>query len=218
MCIPRCRDTKPRYHQLESVDDLQPRPFSPNAVRTPQTTKPAAFSSRLMMGAPPPARQTISPSPNPIRPTNTLLAAQHERLILELLPFKDSQTFHEWLQSDQVRGSFHEFTRDLLQKDRASPQQHFPDPDKEQTAKAAKEALEGKSPKYLLYHPDKSGWTPEEHHVRFIVTVAQDSALMKTWSLKKEGPFAVAKSVYEVLCYLKASLVVADPNPPGYTQ
>lgn len=146
---------------------------------------------------------------------NHPLGAQHERLILELLPFNDSVTFHDWLQSEAVRGSFNEFTRDLLQH---SHQQHCPDPSKEQTSKAAKEAIESKAPKFLLYHPDKSGWTVEDHHVRFIVTVVQDNALTKTFSLKREGTLQVAKAVYEVLCYLKASLVVADHNPPGYSQ
>lgn len=148
---------------------------------------------------------------------NNLLAAQHERLILELLPFKDSATFHEWLQSDSVRGAFHELTRDLLRHERGQGQ-HVPDPEKEQTAKAARDAIESKVPHFLLYHPDKSSWSPEDHHVRFIVTVLQDNTITKTWSLKKEGTMQMAKSVYEVLCYLKASMVVAEQNPPGYSQ
>lgn len=146
---------------------------------------------------------------------NHPLGAQHERLILELLPFNDSAAFHDWLQSDTVKGSFREFTRDLLQQSR---QHHVPDPHKEQTAKAAKDAIESKSPKFLLYHPDKSGYTVEDHHVRFIVTVVLDNVLTKTLHMKKEGTLSVAKSVYEVLCYLKATHVIADQNPPGYSQ
>lgn len=169
------------------------------------------------MGAPPPSQHRVSAPAAGGSGMNSLLAAQHERLILELLPFKDSASFHEWLQGDSVRGSFHEFTRDHLQNG-ARVQRQFPDPDKEQTAKAARDAIENKAPQFLLYHPDKSSWSPEDHHVRFIVTVMLDNVLTKTWSLKKDGATQVARSVYEVLCYLKASLVVADQNPPGYSQ
>lgn len=170
------------------------------------------------MGQPPSAPQKMSTQSLPSSSGSAYshpLSAQHERLILELLPFNDSASFHDWLQSETVRGSFNEFTRDLLQHTR---QQHVPDPHKEQTAKAAKDAIDNKAARFLLYHPDKSGWTEEDHHVRFIVTVVMDNVLTKTLSLRKEGTLQVVKSVYEVLCYLKASLVVAEQNPPGYSQ
>jgi hypothetical protein len=173
----------------------------------------------MTMGQPPPSTPQKFTSPLMTIGGNSAmnhpLGAQHERLILELLPFNDSATFHEWLQSESVKGSFNEFTRDLLQN---SQGQNFPDPNKEQTAKAAEKAIQKKDPRFLLYHPDKSGWTPEDHHVRFIVTVALDNVLTNTWSFKSGGPNSTAKAVYEVLAYLKASLVVNDQHPPGYSQ
>jgi hypothetical protein len=43
--------------------------------------------------------------------SDTHLSNQHERLILELLPFKDASEFHAWLASPMVRSSWDEFNR-----------------------------------------------------------------------------------------------------------
>jgi hypothetical protein len=142
------------------------------------------------------------------------LSSQHERLILELLPFKDAAKFQEWLQSQYVRGPWAEFCRDFLVKNPA-----VPEPDKQKTAQAAKDAINGRNAKYMVYFPDKQGWTTEDHHIRFICTIVSDNMLKNLWSdsdWKKKG-IDIAKAVYEVLSFLRASYYVTDQNPPGYT-
>ncbi|KAG6000256.1 hypothetical protein E4U21_005634 [Claviceps maximensis] len=147
--------------------------------------------------------------------TNTTLSAQHERLILELLPFKDAAKFKEWLGSDFVQGSWAEFWRDFLTK----LPTRSPEPDKDKTAEAARHAIRSCSVKFLVYHPNKLSWTVEDHHVRFIVTVIQDNMLHGLWSdsdWKKRG-LEVCKAVFEVLCFLKATCLAME-NPPSYSQ
>jgi hypothetical protein len=100
------------------------------------------------------------------------LSAQHERLILELLPFKDATLFHDWLSSVYVQGSWAEFCRDFLSHNPLGPE-----PNKDKTAQAAKDAINSRKPQYLLYHPDKTGWVDQDHHVRFIVSVVSDNML-----------------------------------------
>ena len=145
----------------------------------------------------------------------TLLSTQHERLILELLPFKDSAKFQEWLSSDWVRGSWLAFYRDFLAKTRNAA-----DPDKTRTAQTAKDAINSRSQKFLVYHPDKTNWSVEDHHVRFIATVIQDNMLKSLWSESewKKKALDVAKAVFEVLCFLKSSCYTVDPHPPSYSQ
>ncbi|KAK5998577.1 hypothetical protein PT974_00958 [Cladobotryum mycophilum] len=162
-------------------------------------------------------------------PTNPMLmsgsahlAAQHERLILELLPFKDSPKFQEWLHGALVRGSWAEFHRDYLATKTPAPGAPQPgpetEPDKSKTAQAAKDAINSRSQKFLVYHPDKTGWAPEDHYVRFIVTVVQDNMLRYLWSESdwKKRAVEITKAVYEVLCYLRATYVFAEPSPPSY--
>lgn len=141
---------------------------------------------------------------------------QHERLILELLPFKDSAKFHEWLRGDMVRGSWTEFYRDFLTK---VPSDHV-EPDKNKTADAAKSAISGKNVKYMAYHPEKVNWSREDHHVRFIVTVVQDNMLTGLWSESdwKKRSTDITRAIYEVLFFLKASYYTSEQAPPGYTQ
>ena len=144
------------------------------------------------------------------------MSTQHERLILELLPFKDLPAFHAWLGSMYVHGAWVEFCRDCLV---SSPRQPVPEPDKAKTAQAAKDAVKGQQAKFLVYHPDKDGWASEDHHVRFIVTVIQDNILKGTWSnsdFKNKG-LDIAKAVYEVLMYLRSTYYANDMNPPGYS-
>ncbi|KND87799.1 hypothetical protein TOPH_07621 [Tolypocladium ophioglossoides CBS 100239] len=170
------------------------------------------------MGASPSATPMLANPPSlgagPSAST-TLLSTQHERLILELLPFKDSAQFQEWLNSGWVRGSWLEFYGEFLTKTRNAAE-----PDKTRTAQASKDAINARSQKFLVYHPDKTNWSTEDHHVRFIVTVVQDNMLKGLWSeseWKKKG-IDIAKAVFEVLCFLKSSYYTIDPHPPSYSQ
>ncbi|UNI13683.1 hypothetical protein JDV02_000405 [Purpureocillium takamizusanense] len=215
MCLPRARKSTSRYHQLPSSDSL-----------------PASAYPRVVaMGAPPSSshppmsannNSTMSPTPFAGPPSTSFLSAQHERLILELLPFKDSAKFQEWLNSDWVRGSWLEFHADFLGKTaRTGPSSAAaPEPDKGRAAQAAKDAINSRSQKYLVYHPNKTGWTAEDHHVRFIVTVIQDNMLRSLWSESewKKKAIDIAKAVFEVLCFLKATFYVVDQHPPSYSQ
>ncbi|KAK7981847.1 hypothetical protein PG996_009532 [Apiospora saccharicola] len=145
---------------------------------------------------------------------NSTLSTQHARLILELLPFKEQEQFHEWLASEHVRGSWAEFQQDFL-----SGNTNTPEPDKAKTAEAAKAAIGSRTPKFLLYHPDKEGWNDQDHHVRFIAQVVTDNMLKGSlWSendFKKRG-LEITKAVYEILSYLRASQVGIEQPPPGY--
>ncbi|KAJ9136432.1 hypothetical protein NKR23_g9860 [Pleurostoma richardsiae] len=148
--------------------------------------------------------------PSAAAPSSSYISSQHERLILELLPFATSAQFHEWLSGPYVRGSWQEFCRDFLSANPSAPE-----PDKAKTAQAARDAVKGKSPKYLAYHPEKQGWSAEDHHVRFIATVVADNMLTRLWSedeFRKRG-VDVAKAVYEVLSFLRGAALV---NPPSY--
>jgi len=210
MCIPRSRKPSASYHRLESVDSLPP-----------PAPRPITIPFNIANMGPPPAM----PSPGAAlrNPSSTHISAQHERLILELLPFKDAAKFHEWLQGEFVRGSWIEFCRDHLAQRPGipGPVPGMPEPDKAKTAQAAKDAISSRSKTFLLYHPNKSGWTSDDHHVRFIVTVIQDNMLKNPlWSesdWKKRG-IDIAKAVFEVLCFLKASFYMMDQHPPVYTQ
>jgi hypothetical protein len=88
-----------------------------------------------------------------------------------------------------------------------------PEPDKEATAKAVKEAFKGRKSKFLSYHPEKDSWNAEDHHVRFIVVVISDSVLNGLWSESdsKKRTMEIAKAVYEVLSFLRATSFGAEP-------
>jgi hypothetical protein len=93
-----------------------------------------------------------------------------------------------------------------------------PELDKTKTAQKAKDAINSRSTQFLMYHPDKTAWSAEDHHVRFIVTVIQDNMLKGLWSesdWKKRG-IDIAKAVYEVLAFLRATAFATDSNPPRY--
>ncbi|KAK4157333.1 hypothetical protein C8A00DRAFT_11798 [Chaetomidium leptoderma] len=158
------------------------------------------------MGQPQPAQQ-------PITSAAAQLSTQHERLILELLPFKDRRQFQEWLNSIYVRGSWNEFLRDFLVQNPLAPEL-----DKAKTAQKAKDAINSRKPEYLMYHPDKGGWTAEDHHVRFIATIVSDNMLKGLWSESdwKKKNIDIAKAVYEVLTFLRATAFSPDSYPPRY--
>ena len=94
-----------------------------------------------------------------------------------------------------------------------------PELDKTKTAQRAKDVLNSRKPEFLMYHPSKDAWTPEDHHARFIVTVISDNMLKGLWSesdWKKRG-LEIAKAVYEVLVFLRATAGTGvDMNPPRY--
>ncbi|TQW07439.1 hypothetical protein V2A60_003415 [Cordyceps javanica] len=165
---------------------------------------------------PPPPRQMESPGGGGGGlPETSPFSQQRERLILELLPFKDAGKFHEWLRSGPVQGSWREFQRDLLARVPADR----PDPDKGKMAQATKDAINARSQKFLVYHPDKSGWSPEDHYVRFMTIVILDSLLANLWSESdwKKRNIDICKAVYEVLFFLKAAHYMNQQAPPSYS-
>lgn len=93
-----------------------------------------------------------------------------------------------------------------------------PEVDKTKTAQKAKDAINSRNLQYLMYHPDKSAWSAEDHHVRFIVTVVSDNMLKGTWSDGdwKKRSLEIAKAVYEVLAFLRATSFGPDALPPRY--
>ncbi|OLN97534.1 hypothetical protein CCHL11_01238 [Colletotrichum chlorophyti] len=163
--------------------------------------------------APPAPSRSSAPLPGP---ATTRVSSQHERLLLELLPFKEATKFHDWLTSNFVRGSWDEFHTDYLS--RLGPVAE-PEPDKNRTAQAARDAYNSRKAKFLVYHPDKTDWTAEDHHVRFIVTLVADNLLQQLWhesEWRKKG-LDIAKAAYEVLIFLKATAAYADADPPVYS-
>jgi hypothetical protein len=131
------------HHDYQGLDqsrtslDLAPRPASLEYT-------PSAASIPYRIG------QQTTPLP-PLSVTNTggassstAISSQHERLILELLPFKDSKQFREWLNGPLVRGSWDEFCRDCLLRNPA-----MAEPEKNKTAEAAKSAINSKKVKYM---------------------------------------------------------------------
>ncbi len=119
-----------------------------------------------------------------------------------------------WLNGTYVRGSWHEFLRDFLAR---NPM--VPEPDKAKVAQLAKDAINSRNAKYLMYHPEKDGWTSEDHHVRFIATVVCDNLLHKgLWSDSdwKKKNLEITKAVYEVLSFLRATSLGTETNPPRY--
>jgi hypothetical protein len=213
MCFPSPRKSpKPQTPSYSFLNNENPyrRLDSPCLPPTPAMSPPSSFN----------------PAYNPY---GSQLSMQHERLILELLPFKDAQAFHTWLGSDYVRGSWHEFRRDSAPMLPFSPSsasgsgsggggRSSGEPDKHKTSQAAKDAINSRKPKFLVYHPDKTAWTVEDHHIRFIATVVADNMLQGLWSESewKKKAIDIAKAVFEVLVFLKAVDAV-DKEPPRYS-
>ncbi|KIH88924.1 hypothetical protein SPBR_07732 [Sporothrix brasiliensis 5110] len=188
-----------------------------------------------------PSGSNNGPPPLPVRPTSPPVTTPllggfgfasasssslnvhtpHERLILELLPFKDASQFREWLAF--LEGDWEEYCRDYLDPqyftalyDESGNAVEIPDkapsdpePDKAATAQRAKDAINNQSVIFLAYHPDKTTWTPEDHAVRFLATAIADSLLRKVWGERdwRKRPLEIAKAVYEVLSYKRAGYV-----------
>jgi hypothetical protein len=94
----------------------------------------------------------------------------------------------------------------------------LPEPDKAKVSTAAKDAINKKTAKYMVYHPEKDVWTPEDHAIRFIVTIVSDNMLNGLWSDSdwKKRNVEITKAVYEVMSYLRASEFGSQGPPPGY--
>ncbi|KAH6687707.1 hypothetical protein F5X68DRAFT_6130 [Plectosphaerella plurivora] len=217
---------QPQEHQHQESDMCFPSPRKSPKPQTPSYSFVNAENPYHRLDSPslPPTPAMSPPSPfNPsYNPHGSQLSMQHERLILELLPFKDAAAFHNWLGSEFVRGSWHEFRRDcapmLPFSNGGSGSRSSAEPDKHKTSQSAKDAINSRKPKYLIYHPDKTAWTVDDHHIRFIATVVRDNMLQGLWSESewKKQAVDIAKAVFEVLVFLKAVDVV-DKEPPRYT-
>ncbi|CAK7198798.1 hypothetical protein SEUCBS139899_001463 [Sporothrix eucalyptigena] len=205
---------------LNAPPPLPVRPTSPS-VTTPLMGGfgfASASSSSLNVSSPGSSSTATGPNANA---GGLRLSAQHERLILELLPFKDASQFREWLAF--LEGDWEEYCRDYLDQqywtalyDEAGNALEIPDkapgdpePDKATTAQRAKDAINNQSVIFLTYHPDKTTWTAEDHAVRFVATAIADSLLRKIWGERdwRKRPLEIAKAVYEVLSYRRAGYV-----------
>ncbi|TDZ47190.1 hypothetical protein CTRI78_v008652 [Colletotrichum trifolii] len=212
MCIPR-----PRRHSTKippSATTRHPYTRLASPPPTPRISPPPKPQQQQQPVCPIP--QTIALNAASHAQRAPVVAPQHERLLLDLVPFKDAAKFHSWLESPFVRGPWNEFVADFLSRP-GSPAA-VPEPDRLRTAQAAQTALNSKKARYLVHHPDKADWTPEEHYVRFIVTLVSDNMLQNFWhesEWKKKG-LDIAKASYEVLVFLKGSWF-ADPEPPSYS-
>ncbi|KAH8912604.1 hypothetical protein BR93DRAFT_933574 [Coniochaeta sp. PMI_546] len=94
---------------------------------------------------------------------NPAFSAQHKRLLIELLPFTDSQQLLEWIRSAYVLGAWEEFRDDFLMH--IEPHE-FEQPDKTTVCQAVNDVLHSRDPKYRIYHPVKTSWTAYDHTVR----------------------------------------------------
>ncbi|EFQ30938.1 hypothetical protein CGRA01v4_08642 [Colletotrichum graminicola] len=209
MCIPL-----PRRHRAQTSAS----PFKNLPYQRLSSPPPTPRMAPRHTSAPVPAVVAVAPPPSPSAPRT---ASQYERLLMELLPFGDTATFRDWLDGPFVRGSWDEFCADYLSLAllRAGSPGAVPEPDKARTARAAREALDTRKPKFLVYHPDKTGWAVEDHYVRFIVTLIADNGLRNMWydpEWKRNG-LDITKAAHEVLVLLKAAMVYPDPNPPSYS-
>lgn len=119
------------------------------------------------------------------------------------------------MNSIYVQGSWNEIQRAFLSDNPTAPEA-----DKERIVKLAKEAINSRDAKYLVYHPDKTDWTADDHHIRFLATLILDNRLKGLWS---EGDWRskstdITKAAFEVLSYLRAATLRVDAGPPGYDE
>ena len=216
--LPVCRQHRHRYVALESKTSLdmalpqsqshpqtymhpRPRPLRTAPQQQPRSSLPRA----LRFGC----RRSRSPSAELVVPASGAFSSrasnQHQRLLLELLPFQDRAAFEAWIGSDAVAGAWREFAHDYHPS--AEDIDDGPEQNKAGIAQAACRALQIHDPRYMLHHPRKEGWAPEDHYIRFIVAVICDSMLHGVWS-ESEGRsrgLEIAKSVFEVLSYLRVT-------------
>ncbi|OAA54834.1 hypothetical protein SPI_08705 [Niveomyces insectorum RCEF 264] len=205
-----------------------------NHYSGPGTRRDSNHNSLIIpMGSPPAGGAGAAHSASSSSLSSGLLAPQHQRLIFELLPFKEPAQFEDWLLG--LRGHWDEYCRDyfvrevdaIVEESRRAAvttavttatatatatnttKYYHPEPDKATTALRAKDALNNRHPQFLAYYPDKTDWTGEDHAVRFVTTVVADSLLRKTWSERdwKKRPLEITRAVYEVLIFERAGLL-----------
>ncbi|KAK2021971.1 hypothetical protein LX32DRAFT_221363 [Colletotrichum zoysiae] len=214
MCIPR-----PRRHRAQAIAS----PFKNLPYRRLDSPPPTPRTAPRPTAAlvPTAAAVALGAAASPPSPSAPRVASQHERLLMELLPFGDTAAFRDWLDGPFVRGSWDEFCADYLSLAllSAGSPGAVPEPDKTRTARAARRALDAREPKFLVYRPDKTGWAAEDHYVRFVVTLVADNGLRNMWREPEwqRKRLDMAKAAYEVLVFLKATMVYPDPNPPSYS-
>ncbi|KAJ2895891.1 hypothetical protein MKZ38_006047 [Zalerion maritima] len=155
-----------------------------------------------------------SPSHPLLASSTTHPATTHERLLMQLLPFADVERFREWLRSDYVMGAWVELVRDYLGAHAGTDSE----PEKKATVEKAERELRSDNRKYLIYHPNKEGWKPQDHYVRFIVTVVADNERKGHWELLYNQGISPAGVVYEILSFLRATYYpsFSQQYPPSY--
>ncbi|KAI6359291.1 hypothetical protein MCOR25_007127 [Pyricularia grisea] len=164
------------------------------------------------MDRPSPTSSSSSPSSSlqqPSSPTNlNTPGRRHQRLVMELLPFETEGEFQSWLESAPLMGLWLEFRANCYHLD-------LDEVDKTRATQMARDALNSGSATYLVYHPDKQGWTLEDHMVRFMVTVMRDAVLQGVWAEAelRSKTLDIAEAVFEVLGFLKA--VDEEPSASG---
>jgi hypothetical protein len=141
-------------------------------------------------------------TPRSTKSRASILSAQHTRLLISMLPFKNPVELDEWISRPPVSAAWLEF--------RASVPAIHPDPNVVEVCNLAERAIISAPPsgrKFCLLHPDKRGWSIDDHHVRFIVGIAKDSLEEQAWDSSKwiQRSQEIAKALYEVLVYLKTT-------------
>lgn len=163
-------------------------------MSTPSTPPSSSLSGRI-----------LSASPAVI---NKEFVVRYQRYLVELFPFEGSQQFQQWILSDCVYNSWMEyiggFTPDSIPVPTAEE-------DKATVCRAAQDALRSRDPKFRIYRPDKTGWTEQDHVVRFIVSVISGNFLAGgLWSVQdfEERPWHYTNFVCEIMTFLWATFVV----------
>ncbi|CAK7268227.1 hypothetical protein SEPCBS119000_002951 [Sporothrix epigloea] len=226
--------------KTDSPDTKSPLPIRSGFGSDPTAVPPAGFDSFRPPSTSSSSSGLFTPgssvsgmtgfdhSPASVSPSR--LPAQHERLVMELFHLTDVSKFRDFLTS--IEGNWQEYCRDYLDRQnwagfytgpgnaRETPDKApgDPEPDKLTTATRADEVLSKHSEAFLRYHPIKTGWTPEDHAVRFIATTIADGRLRKVWTdgLWTMYSVGLAKAVYEVLCYKRT--IYADFQQRWYQQ
>jgi hypothetical protein len=172
---------------------MSPLPNSSHGITESAASSPPSATT-------PPTLQTPS---HPAMNANPAFSAQLQRLLIEMLPFRDAQQFHEWLAGPYVSGAWDEFRKEYLNGTGPEPPE---EPDKAATCQVVRTVLHSSDPKYRLMRPDKTGWTAQDHTVRFMVSVVWDNFFSGLWSVRdyRVRPDHYVNVVYEVLGFLRA--------------
>lgn len=140
---------------------------------------------------------------------NNEFVLRYQHYLVGLFPFDSSQEFLQWISSECVDNSWKEFISGFTLDSIPVP---TAEEDKATVRRAAHDALRSRDPKFRIYHPDKTGWTEQDHVVRFIVSVISGNFLDGgLWSLRdfEERPLHYTTFVCEIMTFLWAAFVVA---------